>query len=372
MTSPLSELSLHGSASADATRGALEPALPGGAYHGAPLDLRRLDPACVPAGTGAIPSAPDAVHSPCLALRFGCQDEWQAAICQHLLPLQCRAADPHSFQSSVLVTRLCGSAVVDLRVDASRITRRLENLDEADGARCKVMWQLASRSRIRQGRHSATLEAGMWTICDPTREYEISFEKGARVLLFLAPPQLRGALLSALNALPALAMPSCGPAQIACVALAAVLREAGDLDDASARTLHDAIVALLDRALDSEMRARGVAMHFGQPVNVAQLRAHVLEHIADRTLSVEKMASDFGISRRTLYNLFTATGETPHAFIQHARLERSARLLKDPASRRASIARIARDCGFTDPAHFSRAFHAHYGQTPSDWRETAR
>ena len=198
------------------------------------------------------------------------------------------------------------------------------------------------------------------------------FDKGTRVLLFLAPQELRDALLSALNALAALAMPSCGPAQIACVALAAMLREAAELDDASARTLRDAVVALLDHALETDMRARGVSMHFGQPVNVGQLRAYVLEPIAERTLSVNKLASDFGISRRSLYNLFTATGETPHVFILHSKLERSARLLMDPALRRASIAWVARDCGFSDPAHFSRAFHAHFGKTPTLWRETGR
>jgi AraC-like DNA-binding protein len=62
-----------------------------------------------------------------------------------------------------------------------------------------------------------------------------------------------------------------------------------------------------------------------------------------------------------------ATGKTPHRFALERRLERAAAMLKGPAT----IAQIARDCGFRSPAHFSVRFHARFGLTPSQFRHSA-
>jgi AraC family transcriptional regulator, positive regulator of tynA and feaB len=60
---------------------------------------------------------------------------------------------------------------------------------------------------------------------------------------------------------------------------------------------------------------------------------------------------------------------TPHAFIRSAKLDRACALLHQPAGRKNSVAGIARQCGFADPAHFSRAFHARHGVAPTAWRD---
>lgn len=62
-----------------------------------------------------------------------------------------------------------------------------------------------------------------------------------------------------------------------------------------------------------------------------------------------------------------ATGSTPHRFALERRLERAAAMLKGPAT----IAQIARDCGFRSPAHFSVRFHARFGLSPSQYRHSA-
>jgi AraC family transcriptional regulator len=62
-----------------------------------------------------------------------------------------------------------------------------------------------------------------------------------------------------------------------------------------------------------------------------------------------------------------ATGETPHRFVLERRLDRAAAMLKGPAT----IAHIARACGFRSPAHFSVRFHARFGVTPSQYRHSA-
>ena len=63
-----------------------------------------------------------------------------------------------------------------------------------------------------------------------------------------------------------------------------------------------------------------------------------------------------------------ATGKTPHRFVLDQRLARAASMLRAEG---ASIADIARACGFRSAAHFSVKFHARLGVTPSQYRRSS-
>jgi AraC family transcriptional regulator len=59
-------------------------------------------------------------------------------------------------------------------------------------------------------------------------------------------------------------------------------------------------------------------------------------------------------------------GEPVSQFVQRVRLEKAALLLK--ADHRKTITRVAMECGYQNPAAFSRAFRAAFGCSPSQWR----
>jgi transcriptional regulator GlxA family with amidase domain len=101
---------------------------------------------------------------------------------------------------------------------------------------------------------------------------------------------------------------------------------------------------------------------------LSRVQAYMLERLADHSLTIDRIATAFGVSRRSLYNVFAPIGVTPHAFIQNARLDRACELLESSSWRNAPMTRIATHCGFADPAHFSRAFHAKHGTHPTAWR----
>lgn len=309
------------------------------------------------------------MHTPPLELLFKTRDELHAGLRRYLLPLDCKVADPQSFQCHAVVARLCGNTVAEWRVDGSRLVRRAVDIGEGEGEFVKVFWQLAGRGQVRQGPNTATLEPGHWTICDPGREYAIELGKGARFLCLLMPRAQCPGWLPALGALSARALPSGGPAHIAMAALAAMLREVDCLDAESESTLHDLVVTLIARALTIELASRGLEAQAERSPQLRHVQAYILEHLTDSALTIDRVAAVFGVSRRSLYNLFLPSGVTPHVFIQRAKLDRACALLNQPESRETSVAGIARQCGFADPAHFSRAFHARHGVAPTAWRE---
>jgi AraC-like DNA-binding protein len=83
----------------------------------------------------------------------------------------------------------------------------------------------------------------------------------------------------------------------------------------------------------------------------------------DEPLSVDEVATAAGISRRQLERLFKRhVGQVPTRYYQQMRLRRARQLLLQSGM---SIMAIAQACGFRSPPHFSKAYRAHFGHTPS-------
>jgi AraC family transcriptional regulator len=94
---------------------------------------------------------------------------------------------------------------------------------------------------------------------------------------------------------------------------------------------------------------------------------HIDAHLAER-LDLATLAQLAHVSAFHFHRIFQAmTGETPGVRVRRRRVEAAAqRLLASPP---ASILQIALEVGFGSPEVFTRAFKAHFGMTPTAWRE---
>jgi AraC-like DNA-binding protein len=120
--------------------------------------------------------------------------------------------------------------------------------------------------------------------------------------------------------------------------------------------------ALLIGHLDADLEPRPA----GDAALLAAIRSYVDENLGDRTLSPATIAAAHHVSIRTLHRLFRASGTTVATWIRRRRLQRCRQeLVRD----RRPVHAIAARWGFTDQAHFSRAFRAEYGVTPGRYRE---
>jgi AraC-like DNA-binding protein len=102
----------------------------------------------------------------------------------------------------------------------------------------------------------------------------------------------------------------------------------------------------------------------------AQVRAHIEQHLDEPTLRPETIAAATSISVRTLYGLFEEEGDAVCAFIRRRRLARAHDELARPDAT-PPVTEVAYRWGFSDAAHFTRAFKAQYGYTPRDARRPA-
>ncbi|MEV4121337.1 helix-turn-helix domain-containing protein [Micromonospora sp. NPDC049645] len=115
-------------------------------------------------------------------------------------------------------------------------------------------------------------------------------------------------------------------------------------------------------AVPTEVRRRAL---------LTQVQAYVHRHLGDATLDPQAVADAHHISVRSLHRLFEGEDATVASYIRNLRLARCRRDLTDPALRNQPVQAVAARWGFTDKAHFSRAFRAAYGTSPQEHRDSA-
>ncbi|ESA37899.1 hypothetical protein N836_34465 [Leptolyngbya sp. Heron Island J] len=98
----------------------------------------------------------------------------------------------------------------------------------------------------------------------------------------------------------------------------------------------------------------------------AYVRTHLSEELTLTTLAKQVLLSDYYFARQ----FKAATGETPAAFVCRLRMERAARILRDRPY--FTIAMVATEVGYSDPAAFAKAFRRQMGINPSTYRQTCR
>lgn len=105
--------------------------------------------------------------------------------------------------------------------------------------------------------------------------------------------------------------------------------------------------------------------HFGRAMELAEVRRWC-EAQTTELPTPNQMASMMCLSPSQFRAVWKRQmGVAPAAYLRTLRVERARTLLKKG---NLSVTQVARETGFTDVAHFSRAFRAVYGQAPSNYR----
>lgn len=95
------------------------------------------------------------------------------------------------------------------------------------------------------------------------------------------------------------------------------------------------------------------------------LRGYVARNLDAEDLGVDRLCREFGVSRATLYRLFSEQGGV-RSHIREQRLQRCLAQLLNAEARRGEVRRIAERWGFHDAGNFNRCFRDRFGFPPSE------
>ena len=96
--------------------------------------------------------------------------------------------------------------------------------------------------------------------------------------------------------------------------------------------------------------------------------AYIEKHYQDR-ISSEDLYQEVGLSKKKLYAGFLRrTGNTPHCYQTHVRIEKAKTLLEDA---RLPIKAVAKTLGYKTHSHFSEVFKGITDLTPEEYRRVS-
>jgi AraC-like DNA-binding protein len=100
---------------------------------------------------------------------------------------------------------------------------------------------------------------------------------------------------------------------------------------------------------------------------VIKVMKAIQAHLDSPDFDVEKLCRHLAMSHSQVHRKLSAlTGLSATHFIRYVRLVKAKEMINSSGYR---IAAIAMECGFYDPAYFSRVFKQEFGVTPQGWRE---
>lgn len=257
---------------------------------------------------------------------------------------------------------LGGLNLADIRVNASSIRRERGNADRGDDRYYFLVLQRAGQMEVVHHDKSFSLNPGDMALLDSAQPFEMQ-PKG--LISQLSIHLERDAVDRFLPVY------SCRFGKLQQSSLSGRLlhgmlqqmiegKTSVKVDNQHGEALQDALISLLCPSLRMNGTTKNCSPLF-------QLAEQLINESLLDPPSPAEIAARLNVSVRHLYRHFELNGVSIGRYIQRQRLRCSARELAQIGNTSTTITTIAYKWGFSDSAHFSRAFKRQYGMTPRDY-----
>ncbi|MFC5722759.1 helix-turn-helix domain-containing protein [Streptomyces gamaensis] len=293
---------------------------------------------------------------------------WQDVVCDSFVPVHVEPLQDEPFRGEIRADRLGAVQICEVSADPSRVDRTPRLIARSDAEYLLVGVVQRGSAVVRQDGRETVLGPGDIACYDTTRPYTLVCRADFSMLEFMLPHrlahldssrtgELTATRFSATEGVGALVSPFL-------TRLAGRSREYADSAEGLSRTTGDLLATMF-----AERRPRpGDDRQAVRRTTLLRVRAYIDQNLADPGLSPEQIAKAHHVSLRYLQKLFSEEQTTITAWIRQRRLEGCRRDLAGPYAADRTVASTAARWGFMDPAHFSRAFKAAHGLSPSDYR----
>ena len=297
---------------------------------------------------------------------------WREAVCDTYVQLGCETEDPLTFHGEIELRRLPKVSASVVSGSCQTVDRRKRDIARSDDAFFLLSLQIDRTCLVEQRGRETVLEKGECALYSSVDTYRLTLPDDFRQLVIQIPRQ---ELLQRLpNADLLTARKISNSNRLGSLVSNSILKLAGEMNQSGElfrNCLQDTIVDLIATGLAS---LGDEALEQSMPEQQVLLRAEtfIRSNLADPDLNRTMLAQYLGLSVRRLSQIYSTTGSTISDAIRDARLQRIATDLRDRRFERQSITDIAMRWGVNNLQHFSQVFRARFGQSPSDYRRSAR
>jgi len=297
---------------------------------------------------------------------------WTDMICNVYVQLGCdlvREGGAGHFEGSIRQHTLPSLDVSVVKSGPQKVMRTPGHISRSGDDYFLVSIQARGHGVVRQDGRDAVLAAGDFALYDSTRPYELLFDDSFEQIVLKLPNERLRNELHGTDALTATTVSGREGAGHLLMGMMRTLREDIDtLQPASALAVANGVQSILVAGLQTLPAARSPSLSNLTAYHLARVKRRIDEQLADPSLSVGSLAAELGVSASHIHRIFKSEPLTPSQYIWERRLEACSRDLLEPRLAGRAVADIAYSRGFSDAAHFSRAFRERFGCSPREWR----
>ncbi|WP_169914574.1 AraC family transcriptional regulator [Rhodococcoides yunnanense] len=266
-------------------------------------------------------------------------------------------SQPATFDGITVVQRAGDMQLVEFCSDAVIYRRRDRDVRRDGDETVRILVPRSGRFVVEADGRQLDLDPGTAVAISMASAFTIAHGRGARAWVFSTP-------LDRLQRdfdprVPRSIDVTSGAGAVGLAMMRQISRERESLDTADFVAVAESLASLMGRRKDREQHASSL------PTEAAEI---VRRRSDDPDLTPRTLASQLGWSPRHVQTALAAAGTTPSRMIRHARLERAAERLRDPAWADQGVARVALASGFGSVSSFYAAFRDAYGTSPGESR----
>jgi AraC-like DNA-binding protein len=297
---------------------------------------------------------------------------WREVIARKIIRIDIEPLPEHEFRIDAVVHELPGATVVQGAGSEFRLARTPELAADGNDDLSLAINCGEAEFITQRGRH-VVLAAGEATLMSCAEPFTVTRREPARFLGVYLPLTVLAPLVGKVEDMIMRPIPRTTAGLRLLTSYVSVLDQEEALPATQARLIATHIQDLAALAIGATRDAATLAQNRGARwAHLHAIKADVTANLGGADLSIGAMARRHDLHIRYVQRLFEADGTTYSEFVLAQRLSRAYRLLANPRHQGHGIAEIAAQCGFGDPAYFSRRFRRAYGAPPSALRCESR
>lgn len=225
------------------------------------------------------------------------------------------------------------------------------------------VFQIRGRSLVEQVGNRSSLVAGDIVLVDSALPFRFSFQESSQQISLILPRQIVERILNLSKVELGVKIPA--DSHIARFAsklvIEASLHENLDLEEGAA--ILDSLATLIKPSVLKSVRSNDP---YDKVFRAAS--EFVKDNIGEPGLNAPMVASNIGVSVRSLYRAFSGDSITLSEYVKTQRLEMCVDYIK-AHNGKLNLTEVVYKYGFGSPSYFSTAFKSRYGMTPSDFKK---
>ncbi|ANH72832.1 helix-turn-helix domain protein [Ralstonia insidiosa] len=294
---------------------------------------------------------------------------WQEIVEDLFAAVSIKCESPETFRTWRKATLLGELPAGTSLVTPVNISRTRHHVSRSSADALKVVVPLSGALAISQDKRDTLVQPGQFVLVDPARPYQENITDDLTFIWMHLPRDTVASKVSQLDKLTAIGFDRTTPyAKVAGDFMMSLSQVWNDVEGQAATHLASIALDLITMALWERLDRVNTHSTTHRSAQFQRAKAYIDERIADPSLSLGAVAAVLGVSSRYVSMLFAEAGFSYRHYVLEQRLARCADDLASPYLVHRTITDVAYSWGFYDGAHFSRAFKAAYGMSPSEFR----